>query len=191
MTMTMHALIASLCGLLISATALAADPVHEVADRINAQRRQHKLPTLRYNDKLAVAAQSQADWMARAGKMTHLRGQEATSFEDWKRGDHHPVNRMIHAGYFDWHELYSLEVENGRQVLVAKFGATEKVDEIIAHGSPQSGPGRFQPTVIVGGWMNSSGHRKTILTERYQEVGVGFTRTAKGDAYWCAVFGKK
>ena len=34
-------------------------------------------------------------------------------------------------------------------------------------------------------------HRKTILTERFQEIGVGFTRTAQGDAYWCAVFGKK
>ena len=176
---------------LVATDAVAADPLQEVARRINAQRQEHKLSKLNYNDKLAKAAQSQADWMASVGKMEHLRGKEATSFEEWKQSDHHPVNRIIHAGYFDWQELFSLEVENGQQVLVAKPGANDHVGEIIAHGDPQSGPGRFQPKVIVAGWMNSPGHRKTILTEGFEEIGVGFARTKQGDAFWCAVFGKK
>lgn len=40
------------------------------------------------------------------------------------------------------------------------------------------------------GRMNSPGHLKTILTDGFEEMGVGFTRTKQGDAYWCVVFGK-
>lgn len=174
-----------------TAEAGAADPLQEVARRINAQRQEHKLSKLKYNDKLAKAAQSQSDWMASVGKMEHLRGKEATSFEEWKQSDHHPVNRIIHAGYFKWQELFSLEVKDGQQLLVAKPEANDHVGEIIAHGVPESGPGRFQPSVIVAGWMNSPGHRKTILTEGFEEIGVGFARTKQGDAFWCAVFAKK
>lgn len=173
------------------ASAVAADPLQDVARRITAERQKHKLSKLKYNDKLAKAAQSQSDWMASVGKMEHLRGEAATNFEEWKKSDHHTINRMIHADYFKWDELYSLEVQDGKQVLVAKPGANDHVGEIIAHGVPESGPGRFQPAVIVAGWMDSPGHRKSILTKQYEEIGVGFTRTKQGDAYWCVVFGKK
>ena len=141
-------------------TVRAEDPLQEIARRIIAERQQHKLSKLKYNDKLAKAAQSQSDWMASVGKMVHLRGEQATSFEEWKKSDHHTVNRMIHAGYFEWEELYSLEVKDGNQFLIAKPGASDRVDEIIAHGDPDSGPDRFKPTVIVAGWMNSPPHRK-------------------------------
>lgn len=174
-----------------STAAVAADSLDEVARRINAERRQRGLPKLVTNDKLAKAAQSQADWMARVGKMTHLRGQEATSLEEWKRSHHHPVNRIIQAGYIDWQELFSLEVRNGQQVLVATPGANDHVGEVIAHGNPQSGPGRFQPRVIVAGWMTSPGHRKDLLGEQYEEIGVGFARSQRRDAYWCVVFAKR
>jgi uncharacterized protein (TIGR03067 family) len=166
-------------------------PLQAVARRINAERQKQSLNTFAWNNKLAAAAQSQADWMAQVGKMEHLRGKEATNFEDWNKSDHHPVNRIINSGYVEWQKLYSLEVKNGQQVLVAKPGANDNVGEIIAHGNPTSGPGRFDPAVIVAGWMNSPGHRKTILTAPLDEFGVGFKRTPAGDAFWCVVFGKK
>lgn len=183
-------LAAALSGLLCR-PALAADPLAEIAERINAERQRHGLPMLVSNEKLVKAAQSQADWMAQVRKMEHLRGQQPGSFEEWKRSHHHPVNRVIQAGYFEWHELYSLEVKDGQQVLIAKPGTPDRVGEIIAHGPPQSGPGRFQPKVIVAGWMNSPGHRQDVLNEHYRELGVGFTRTRQGDAFWCVVFGRK
>ena len=172
-------------------TVRAEDPFQETARRINAERQMHKLSKLKYNDKLAKAAQSQSDWMASVGKMEHLRGKEATSFEEWKKSNHHTANRMIHAGYFKWDELYSIEVKDGNQFLIGKPGVGERMDEVIAHGVPESGPDRFKPAVIVAGWMNSPPHRKSILTEHCDELGVGFTRTKRGDAYWCVVFGKK
>ncbi len=189
--MTHRTLVGSLIVFLVGITAaVAADPLQDVVARINGERQKQKLPTLKLNNKLTKAAQSQADWMASVGKMDHLRGKEAKSFEEWKKSDHHPVNRIINTGYIEWDELFSLEVKDGNQVLVAKPGADDRAGEVIAHGVPESGPGRFQPAVIVAGWMNSPGHKKTILTEPYEEIGVGFTRTKRGDAFWCVTFGK-
>jgi len=166
------------------------DPLKDVVARINVERQKQKLSKLKINDKLTKAAQSQADWMASVGKMKHLRGQEAKSFEEWKKSDHHAVNRIINTGYIEWEELFSREVKDGNEVLVAKPRADDRAGEVIAHGVPESGPGRFQPAVIVAGWMNSPGHKKTILTAPYEEIGVGFTRTKRGDAFWCVTFGK-
>jgi len=166
------------------------DPLKDVVARINVERQKQKLSKLKINDKLTKAAQSQADWMASVGKMKHLRGQEAKSFEEWKKSDHHAVNRIINTGYIEWEEIFSFEVKDGNQVLLAKPGADDRAGEVIAHGVPESGPGRFQPAVIVAGWMNSPGHKKTILTAPYEEIGVGFTRTKRGDAFWCVTFGK-
>ncbi len=170
---------------------LAADALKDTAGHINVERRNHGLRPLKHNDKLTAAAQSQAEWMAKVGKMLHLRGKQPGSFDDWKKSHHHPVNRVIHAGYIEWDKLFVLKIKDGKQVLVAKPKANERVGEVIAHGDPKSGPGRFRPQVIVTGWMNSPGHRKTILTTGYEEIGVGFARTKRGDAFWCVVFGKR
>jgi uncharacterized protein YkwD len=39
--------------------------------------------------------------------------------------------------------------------------------------------------------MNRPPHPQTNWTEQFEDIGVGFARTSQGDAYWCAVFGKK
>jgi uncharacterized protein YkwD len=174
-----------------SAPVFAENILVETARRINAERRKHKLRPVKYNTKLAVAAQSQAKWMAGEGKMLHLRGKQTSTFAEWKKSNHHPVNRVINGGYLKWEKLFVLTNKGGKQVLVAKPRANEHVGEIIAHGNPKSGPGRFRPRVIVTGWMNSPGHRKTILTAGFQEIGAGFARTKRGDAFWCVVFGKR
>ena len=176
---------------IVANSAVPDGPLQDVARRINAERQQRGLKSLTHNDKLTSTAQSQANWMAQVGKMESLRGKEATSFEAWKRSDHHPVNRVIQTGYIGWQEVFSLEIKNGQQVLMAKPDANDRVGEIIAHGAPNSGPGRFDPSVIVAGWMNSPGNQKRILTAPFEEFGVGFTRTPRGDAFWCVVFGKK
>jgi uncharacterized protein YkwD len=49
--------------------------------------------------------------------------------------------------------------------------------ETIALGVRRKG----SPRSIVKGWMNSSPHRKILLTGRYDDVGVGFGRGVPGD----------
>lgn len=48
-----------------------------------------------------------------------------------------------------------------------------------------------QPTVkdVMRSWMNSPGHRENILTPDFAEIGVARVADAKGEPYWCAVFG--
>jgi uncharacterized protein YkwD len=46
-----------------------------------------------------------------------------------------------------------------------------------------------QTKTIVTGWMNSPGHRKSILTKHYKEMGIGVACTPDGkDTFWCVVF---
>lgn len=43
---------------------------------------------------------------------------------------------------------------------------------------------------VMGGWMNSAGHRANIMNPEYTETGVGIARAADGDLYYCQVFGR-
>lgn len=183
----MKTLTAVFLAVVFWAAALVADPLHDIVDGINAARQQHHLSKLAYNAKLAAAAQSQTDWCASVQRMSHERNKPAT-FEEWKTCNHEPFNRMINAGYFKWEDLYSLEVRDGHQVLIAKPEMVKgHTGEILAHG-PRGSPGRYNPRVIVNGWMQSKGHREIILTEGLKEIGVGFTDNG-GDVYWGAVLG--
>ena len=42
---------------------------------------------------------------------------------------------------------------------------------------------------VVGGWMNSAGHRANILNPGLTEIGAAMARSAKGEPYWIQVFG--
>ena len=41
---------------------------------------------------------------------------------------------------------------------------------------------------VVEGWMNSSGHKVTMLDNRYQYLGVGFFESDNGNYYWVQDF---
>ena len=41
---------------------------------------------------------------------------------------------------------------------------------------------------VMDGWMNSSGHRRNILTPVFAEIGVGIARNSRGEIYHCQVF---
>ena len=41
---------------------------------------------------------------------------------------------------------------------------------------------------VVEGWMNSSGHKVTMLDNRYQYLGVGFNESDNGNYYWVQDF---
>ena len=49
--------------------------------------------------------------------------------------------------------------------------------------------GQGTPEAVVEAWMNSSGHRKNILSEKFDYIGVGCTETSSGyRIYWTQVF---
>ena len=43
---------------------------------------------------------------------------------------------------------------------------------------------------VMTGWMNSPGHRANILSADYTEIGVGIATNARGEPYYCQVFGR-
>lgn len=159
---------------------------------INYQRKIHNLNELKWNEKLAKAAKNHSDWMARVGKMVHLRGKEPTSFEELKNGEHHPVNRIIKSGYYPFEKIYNVKYHSNGVSVNSFEDANDYWGEIIAHGRP--GKNKFYPynvDIAVGGWMRSPGHKAQILKPSFKEMGVSITSTPKGEVFWCVTFGKK
>jgi uncharacterized protein YkwD len=52
------------------------------------------------------------------------------------------------------------------------------------------GCGQDSPEKILDTWMNSPGHRETILSPLYSEVGVGLVRGGECRIYWTALFAR-
>lgn len=161
--------------------------VRDVAQRLNDQRVEHRLKPLVYSKALEKAAQAHAEWMARNQKMDHLE-EAPKSLDEYRVCNQHPANRVVNAGYFKWDDLFRIETTATGAVVHPQSGANEWVGEIIAKGANAGHPAT-QPPVIVPGWMNSPGHRKTILTPHFREFGIG-TACIGNDTYWCVVFGK-
>lgn len=183
---TLLAFVVVLCGS-VTIHAAGFEFVQDVANRINAERAKQGLGRLAYNDTLAKAAQSQAEWMARNRTMEHLQP-APKSLEEHKTCNEHPANRIINAGYFSWDDLFSVENRADGQVVHPRPDTNDRVGEIIAKGANAGHPAT-QPPQIVPGWMNSPGHRKTILTPSFEEFGVGCA-SIDDDTYWCVVFAK-
>ena len=175
--------------ILMAANAAAQEVsfVRDVAQRLNQQRIQHRLRPLTYNGTLEKAAQQHAEWMARNRRMEHLE-EPPRSLDEQRTCNQHPANRVVNAGYFRWEDLFTIETRSDGAVVHPKPAANEAVGEIIAKGANAGHPAT-QPGTIVPGWMNSPGHRKTILTPHFQEFGIG-TACIGDDTYWCVVFAK-
>jgi uncharacterized protein YkwD len=181
------AILLFLLQLATASSAQEAPFVRDVAQRLNQQRMQHQLEPLKYSKTLEKAAQFHAEWMARNQAMVHL--QEAPkSLDEHRTCNEHPANRVVNAGYFWWDDLFRVETTQTGAVVHPKPEANHSVGEIIAKGANAGHPAT-QPQSIVPGWMNSPGHRATILAPQFEEFGVG-TACIGNDTYWCVVFGK-
>ena len=66
--------------------------------------------------------------------------------------------------------------------MMGKFGITYRA------AAENIAKGQKTPESVVNAWMNSSGHRKNILSSSYTHIGVG--HVAKGN-YWTQMFIKK
>ncbi|PKR78183.1 transporter [Halalkalibacillus sediminis] len=47
--------------------------------------------------------------------------------------------------------------------------------------------GQGSPEQVMDSWMNSEGHRKNILSENFNQLGVGFIKE-DGQTYWTQIF---
>ncbi|MBA3790387.1 MAG: CAP domain-containing protein [Rubrobacter sp.] len=72
---------------------------------------------------------------------------------------------MIQRGYFS----HNTKGRGSFKQRLKRFGYRGYAGENIAHSSGRSG----DPSSIMEGWMNSSGHRSNILSGNYREIGIG------------------
>lgn len=172
--------------LLLAPASQGADLEPLVFRSINSVRASHGLRTLSPSPELAAAARSQCVWMAKVGRMEHMRPM-AGSFEEFISCEYHPSNRVVKSGYFRFEDLFRVERNANGASVYPLPAANEKVGEIIAHG--RGGPEVYNHRLVVKGWMNSPGHRREILKAPYKEMGVSVVSPRNGETYWCVVFG--
>lgn len=51
--------------------------------------------------------------------------------------------------------------------------------------------GQRTPTEAMSSWMKSRGHRSSILSKSYKDIGFGVTKDRKGIWWWTTDFGKQ
>lgn len=61
--------------------------------------------------------------------------------------------------------------------------------KIATVGENVAGGLRLPPAGAIDLWMNSEHHRKNILGEQYEHIGIGVGRNEKGEVYYTQVFG--
>ena len=167
---------------------LSQNPIEKTFELINYNRKINGLNSLVWNDKLEKAAKSHSNWMAQVGMMVHLRGNKPASFFELQNAEHHPVDRIIKAGYYPIEKIYKFSPNQVNSI----ENADDFWGEIIAHGKP--GGNRSYPyrsDIVVDGWMKSPGHKAQILKPTIEEMAVALTATPNGDVFWCVVFGKQ
>src|SRR5204863_3532418 len=60
--------------------------------------------------------------------------------------------------------------------------------KISTWGENIAGGPRVSPRAAFDLWMNSEPHRKNILSDQYEEIGIGITRDDRGEVYFTQVF---
>ena len=184
----MHKILIILFFVLFSCEAVAQELLHlnkEIFYKINRIRNNNGLVTLKINQKLNLAADSQSDWMSQVRRMDHLR-KMPDSFDKYKTCSYHPVNRVVKSGYYKFEDLFNTNYRNNHIVFEPKDIAKKNIGEIIAMSKAMDQS--YNTNIIVTGWMNSPGHRKAILTPHYREMGIGISSPRYGEVYWCVVF---
>ena len=58
----------------------------------------------------------------------------------------------------------------------------------ITYGAENIASGNMTPKEVVELWMNSPGHRRSILNKRYKKIGAAAYMSKSGRYYWCVRF---
>jgi len=138
----------------------AADVAQRIHQRINAERRKHKLPTLAWDARLAAIAAAHSQDMAHRQYLSHD-SPEGHGFDQ----------RYRQAGY-------RCEVHVGNIVYTgAENIALGRLYNAVTHRNGVSDYDWNSPEDIsrkaVEGWMQSTGHRRNLLAPHWHRQGIG------------------
>ena len=78
---------------------------------------------------------------------------------------------------------YSHERPDGRDIGTAAYEAG-----VGNPGGENIGAGFTKPEAVVKAWMDSDGHRTTMLQSHYTHIGVGYYKGKNGTGYWVQEF---
>jgi uncharacterized protein YkwD len=70
------------------------------------------------------------------------------------------------------------------------FATRMKQGDIAAPAAENLAHGRMEPRRLFGMWMDSAGHRRNMLDERFQHYGLAYAKTEDGRRYWALVLGR-
>ncbi len=77
--------------------------------------------------------------------------------------------------------------------VVNGIGLSDRVTEIgynWIYAGENIALGYTVPQDVVNAWMDSEGHRTSLLSANFTEMGLGLAKGSKGETYWVQVFGR-
>ena len=132
-----------------------------INDLINAERVKEKLKPLKLDNRLGDIARGHSRDMADRGFFDHLNPDGKTPTERG-RAAHYTCRKYLGdyiaeglAENIFQNNLYNRVIVKGKE-LTFDWNSPERIAQ-----------------TTVDGWMSSPGHRRTILTSRYQKTGIG------------------
>ncbi len=135
---------------------------------INLHRRVNEREPLTWDDKLGTLARSHSEDMAKRGYFKHVNPEGLT-----------PMKRLGEAGYTSCR----LVGENIYQNNLYSRAITEKKRTTYDWNSKET-----IAATTVKGWMDSEGHRQSILDENYTREGVGVAIAPDDKVYITEIF---
>ncbi len=142
-----------------------------VHNLINEERTKEGLERLQWNQEIAAVAREHSEYLANI-EQNHGFTQEIYISHTGKDGKQHDHR-------IEKNEVYYI---NGSGENVAGISAVEKYYP--NNNTPSAYINKTQIAQrAVTGWMNSPGHRKNILTETFEETGIGIATDPTGTNY--------
>lgn len=134
----------------------------------NLERAKYNLSFFDWNNELAEVARSHSQFMAETGIFSHtnLQGQDVS-------------DRLREAEVYYW----NMTGENIFKINAVKLVKIYYIDHKETHRVKIYFTQDEFAEEIVSGWMNSSGHRKNILTQEFTEEGIGIVNDSEENYY--------
>src|SRR5262245_43006229 len=125
----------------------------QIHDSVNEQRKTNERESFKWDDTLGNLARAHSEDMATRGYFKHVNPEGLT-----------PMKRLLQAGY----DKCRLVGENIYQNNLYSRAITERNRTTYDWNSMEK-----ITTSTLKGWMDSSGHRQTILEKNYTSEGIG------------------
>jgi uncharacterized protein YkwD len=139
-----------------------------VHDVVNQKRNVSGIDPLKWNERVAEVARNHSKTMADTGEFNH------TVIPGFNL-----ANRLRNGSVYNW----NVSGENILKINIVRQTITRYVEDIPVEEEKVYYTKFEMVNEAVNGWMNSSGHRKNILTEEFNEAGVGIYLDPEGNYF--------